>query len=414
MHMLPITQNRRQPSRITFIVLMIVVGLNLRPALSSLAPLLPRIASEGQLSVLVLSLLTTLPVLCLGLFAPFSPWLARRLGLERSLALALIILSFGLALRGLSHAPALFSGTLLVGAAIGVLGTLLPALVKRELADSADLMTGVYTMALCLGGALGAGLSIPLADVLGDWSLSLMSWAGLALSALLAWWWIMPQPAADPEFKASPSHARALLRNPLAWQVMLFMGSQSSLAYIVFGWLPTLLVRQGYNEHEAGWLMGASIMTQLVSAVGAPWLARLSKDQRPAIMLVLALVAAGLVLLLLGPTSMRWPGAILLGLGQGGSFSLALTLIVLRSANASIAGELSALVQGGGYTLAAMGPLAVGLMIDAELSIQAITWVLLTVLAFAAVMALLAGRQHRLEINQAGALITVQLKSRHE
>ncbi len=414
MHMLPITQNRRQPSRITFIVLMIVVGLNLRPALSSLAPLLPRIASEGQLSVLALSLLTTLPVLCLGLFAPFSPWLARRLGLERSLALALIILSLGLALRGLGHAPALFSGTLLVGAAIGVLGTLLPALVKRELADSADLMTGVYTMALCLGGALGAGLSIPLADLLGSWSLSLMAWAGLALSALLAWWWIMPQPAANPEFKASPGHARALLRNPLAWQVMLFMGSQSSLAYIVFGWLPTLLVRQGYNENEAGWLMGASIMTQLISAIGAPWLARLSKDQRPAIMLVLALVAAGLLLLLLGPTSMRWPGAILLGLGQGGSFSLALTLIVLRSANASIAGELSALVQGGGYTLAAMGPLAVGLMIDAEFGIQAITWVLLTVLAFAAVMALLAGRQHRLDINHAGALITVKLKSRHE
>lgn len=92
---------------------------------------------------------------------------------------------------------------------------------------------------------------------------------------------------------------------------------------------------------------------------------------------------------------------------------MALTLIVLRSANASIAGELSALVQGGGYTLAALGPLAVGLMIDAEFGIQAITWVLLTVLAFAAVMALLAGRQHRLEINHAGALITVKLKSRH-
>jgi len=99
--MLPITHSRRSPNRLQFILLMILVGLNLRPALSSLAPLLPRIASEGELSVLSLSLLTTLPVLCLGLFAPFSPWLARRLGIERSLALGLIILSFGLALRGL-------------------------------------------------------------------------------------------------------------------------------------------------------------------------------------------------------------------------------------------------------------------------------------------------------------------------
>ncbi len=137
--MLPITHSRKDPTHLTFIILMILVGLNLRPALSSLAPLLPRIESEGELSVLTLSLLTTLPVLCLGLFAPCAPWLARRLGIERSLALGLIILSAGLALRGLSSATTLFTGTLMIGAAIGILGTLLPALVKRELADSADL-----------------------------------------------------------------------------------------------------------------------------------------------------------------------------------------------------------------------------------------------------------------------------------
>lgn len=408
--MLPITHSRKSPNRLQFILLMILVGLNLRPALSSLAPLLPRIASEGELSVLSLSLLTTLPVLCLGLFAPFSPWLARRLGIERSLALGLIILSFGLALRGLTHAPTLFIGTLLIGASIGVLGTLLPALFKRELADSADLMTGVYTMALCLGGALGAGLSIPLADALGSWSLSLMSWASLALTALITWWWIMPQPPPDSQLAGSNGHARALLGNPLAWQVMLFMGSQSSLAYIVFGWLPTLLVRQGHSESEAGWLMSASILTQLFSAIAAPWLARLNKDQRPALIAMLSLVGIGLLLVLLGPASLRWPGAILLGLGQGGSFSLALTLIVLRSGNSKIAGELSALVQGGGYTLAALGPLFVGLMIDANIDIKGITWLLLSILAFAASMALLAGRQQRLEMDEMGTLRTINLR----
>lgn len=405
--MLPITHSRKDPTRLTFILLMILVGLNLRPALSSLAPLLPRIESEGYFSVLTLSLLTTLPVLCLGLFAPLAPWLARQLGIERSLALSLITLSAGLALRGIVSTPTLYLGTLMLGAAIGILGTLLPALVKRELADSADLMTGVYTMALCLGGALGAGLSIPLADALDSWSLSLMSWASFALTALLAWWWLMPQPAPDLQYKTSTGHARALLKQPLAWQVMLLMGSQSSLAYIVFGWLPTLLVRQGYNDHEAGWLMAASIMVQLISAIAAPWLARMGKDQRPAIIFALSLVGLGLYILLLGPASLRWPGAILLGLGQGGSFSLALTLIVLRSGDSQIAGELSALVQGGGYTLAAMGPLAVGLMIDADISIQGITWVLLTVLAFAASMGLLAGRQRRLEADDKGELVTI-------
>src|SRR5699024_10567280 len=191
--MLPITHKRPSPTPLQLMLLMILVGLNLRPALSSLAPLLPRIASEGMFSVLTLSLLTTLPVLCLGLFAPFAPWLAGRLGIERSLALGLIILSAGLALRGIVSVPSLYLGTLLAGAAIGILGTLLPALVKRKLAGNADLMTGVYTMSLCLAGALGAGLSIPLADALDSWSLSLMAWASFALTALIAWWWIMPQ-----------------------------------------------------------------------------------------------------------------------------------------------------------------------------------------------------------------------------
>lgn len=404
--MLPITRNRPSPSPLSFILLMVLVGLNLRPALSSLAPLLPRIEGEGALSMFMLSSLTTLPVLCLGLFAPFAPWLARRYGIERSLALGLIILSVGLALRGFEATAVLFFGTFLAGAAIGILGTLLPALVKRELPNSADLMTGVYTMALCFGGALGAGLSIPLADFLGSWSASLMSWSSLAIAALLAWWWIMPQPAPDQQLKASKSYARALLGQPLAWQVMLLMGSQSSLAYIVFGWLPTLLVSRGYSESDSGWLMSASIFMQLFSAIGAPWVARMSKDQRPAILMALALVGIGLWLLLLGPDSMRWPGAILLGLGQGAAFSLALTVIVVRSANVKIAAELSALVQGGGYMIAAMGPLAVGLMLDANIGIQGISGMLMAILAFAAGMALLAGRKRQIEMSGQGVLVT--------
>ena len=170
--MLPTSQKRKSPSNIKFIFLMILIGLNLRPALSSLAPLLPRIENEGTLSVLTLSLLTALPVLCLGLFAPLAPWLTRQLGIERSLTIGLIILSAGLALRGIASIFTLYLGTLMLGSAIGIIGTLLPALVKRELTGSADIITGVYTMALCLGGALGAAFSIPIANLLNSWSLS--------------------------------------------------------------------------------------------------------------------------------------------------------------------------------------------------------------------------------------------------
>lgn len=397
-----------------FLMLMVLVGLNLRPALSSLAPLLHRIQQDTSLTPLAIGALTTLPVLCLGVFAPMAPRLSRQYGPERALSIALAIIATGLLVRWW-HAPAaLFIGTLLVGAGIGVAGSLLPALVKRELPRGADIMTGVYTMALCLGGALGAALSIPLAEWMGDWSHSLAAWSLLAFAALIAWEVAMPR---TPPLKHQPGQTGTgatvgLLRTPLAWQVTLLMGSQSSLAYIVFGWLPTLLVNRGYGEAEAGWLMGLSVLIQLVSALGAPWLARLGRDQRPALLLVLGCSVAGLWLLLMGDTSLKWLGVTLLGLGQGGSFSLALTLIVLRTSDARLAGRLSGLAQGGGYALASLGPLGVGIMLEMQVGIAAVTWLLMAIAAVAAVSAWFAGRSRQLAFAEDGSLTTLKAPRR--
>ncbi len=389
-----------------FVMLMVLVGLNLRPALSSLAPLLSRIQLETGLSALAIGALTTLPVLCLGLFAPLAPWLSKHLGPERTLGVALLMLAAGLLLRGIPLPFWLFGGTLLAGAAIGIAGTLLPALVKRELPLGADLMTGVYTMALCLGGALGAGLSIPLANAMGSWHAGLASWSFLAAVALVAWLMLMPHREKEVSIPGAAGSMRDLLGQPLAWHVMLMMGSQSSLAYIVFGWLPTLLIKRGYGEAEAGWLMATSIMVQLISALGAPWLARLGRDQRPALVIALMSTGLGLTLLLVGPMGWRWMGVVLLGLGQGANFSLALTLIVLRTSSSRLAGKLSGLAQGGGYTLAAMGPLGIGILLQLDAGLTTLTLVLLGIIGLCIAFALMAGRNRRLDISDEGILIT--------
>jgi CP family cyanate transporter-like MFS transporter len=389
-----------------FVMLMVMVGLNLRPALSSLAPLLSRIQQETGLSALAIGALTTLPVLCLGLFAPLAPWLSKHLGPERTLSAALLMLAVGLLLRGIPSPYWLFGGTLLVGAAIGIAGTLLPALVKRELPFGADLMTGVYTMALCLGGALGAGLSVPLANAMGSWHASLASWSVLAALALVTWLMLMPRREMEALIPGAAGSMRDLLGQPLAWHVMLMMGSQSSLAYIVFGWLPTLLIMRGYPEAEAGWLMATSIMVQLISALSAPWLARLGRDQRPALLTALVATGLGLSLLLVGPMSWRWTGVVLLGLGQGASFSLTLTLIVLRTSSSCLAGKLSGLAQGGGYTLAALGPLSIGILLQLHASLGTLTLMLLGIVGLCIAFAMLAGRNRRLDISDEGILIT--------
>lgn len=388
----------------TFIALMFVVGLNLRPAMSSVAPLLSRLQETAGLSPASAGVLTTLPVLFLGLSAPLAPLLAKQLGSERALSSALLLLTCGLILRGMPVPGALFIGSAMAGSAIGLAGTLLPALVKRELPHSADLLTGLYTMALCFGGALGAGLSVPLMQWLGSWQLSLMSWSLLALVALALWVISMPTAQHTPLKPRSSASLAQLMRKPLTWHVMLFMGIQSSMAYIVFGWLPTLLVYRGYDEAAAGWTMAISIMCQLVSALGAPWLARLTHDQRPALLLVLFSTALGLWMLLIAPLIWKWPGAVLLGIGQGGSFSLALSLLVLRTANSRLAGQLSGLVQGGGYTLAALGPFGVGLMLQSGAELAHIAWLLILLITFCCGFALLAGRNRQLD-DQSGELL---------
>ncbi|WP_235937135.1 MFS transporter [Vreelandella azerica] len=393
---------RRHP--FIFLILMVVVGLNLRPALSSVAPLLTRLQETAGLTPTAAGLLTTLPVLFLGLSAPLAPQLARAVGSERALSIALFMLTAGLIWRGLPFGGALFIGSAMAGSAIGLGGTLLPALVKREVPGSADLVTGLYTMALCMGGAIGAGLSVPLTAWLGSWQASLMSWSLLAVFALLLWHFAFPHPkAAD----ITPLHASGLskmLKQRLTWQIMLFMGLQSSMAYVVFGWLPSLLVDRGYSEAGAGWTMAISIMCQLFAALAAPWLARLGRDQRPALIIVQIITASGLWILLIGPLSWKWPGAALLGIGQGGSFSLALSLLVLRTANSRLAGQLSGLVQGGGYTLASLGPFIVGWQLQSGASTTFIGWFLIGVIALCSCFALFAGLNRRLD-DDSGQLV---------
>ncbi|WP_060614290.1 CynX/NimT family MFS transporter [Pseudomonas brassicacearum] len=352
---------------------LILVALNLRPALSSMAPLLSEVSRSLGLSAAQAGLLTTLPVLCLGLFAPLAPVLARRFGAERVVLGILLTLAGGIVLRSAFGQVGLFVGSILAGASIGVIGVLLPGIVKRDFAKQAGTMTGVYTMALCLGAAMAAGATVPLSEQLGhSWALGLGFWVVPALLAAVFW---LPQVGEKHGAHQVAYRVRGLLRDPLAWQVTLYMGLQSSLAYIVFGWLPSILIGRGLTPTQAGLVLSGSVIVQLISSLAAPWLATRGKDQRLAIVIVMLMVLGGLFGCLYAPLDGLWGWAILLGLGQGGSFSLALTLIVLRSRDAHVAANLSSMAQGFGYTLASLGPFAVGVVHDLTGGWNALGWI---------------------------------------
>lgn len=352
---------------------LVLVALNLRPALSSMAPLLSEVSKSLGLSAAKAGLLTTLPVLCLGLFAPLAPILARRFGSERVVLGILMTLTCGILLRSSFGEVGLFAGSIMSGASIGIIGVLLPGIVKRDFAKQAGTMTGVYTMALCLGAAVAAGSTVPLSEYFGDsWTLGLGFWIVPAILAAMFWW---PQTRQAHGQHQVAYRVRGLFRDRLARQVTLYMGLQSSLAYIVFGWLPSILIGRGLTPTEAGLLLSGSIMVQLLSSLTAPWLATRGKDQRLAILLVMLLTLGGLYGCLYAPVNQLWGWAVILGLGQGGTFSLALTLIVLRSRDSHVAANLSSMAQGVGYTLASLGPFAVGVVHDWTGNWSAVGWI---------------------------------------
>ncbi|MPQ68835.1 MULTISPECIES: CynX/NimT family MFS transporter [unclassified Pseudomonas] len=375
---------------------LVLVALNLRPALSSMAPLLGDVSRSLGLSAAKAGLLTTLPVLCLGLAAPLAPLLARRFGSERVVLGILLTLAGGIILRSSLGEFGLFAGSVLAGASIGVIGVLLPGIVKRDFAKQAGTMTGVYTMALCLGAALAAGATVPLSQYFAEsWSIGLGFWVVPALVAAIFW---LPQVGQKHGAHHVAYRVRGLLRDPLAWQVTLYMGLQSSLAYIVFGWLPSVLIGRGLSATQAGIVLSGSILIQLISSLATPWLATRGKDQRLAIVVVMVLTLGGLFGCLYAPLEGLWGWAILLGLGQGGTFSLALTLIVLRSRDAHVAANLSGMAQGIGYTLASMGPFAVGLVHDLTGGWEALGWIFGVIGLGAIVFGLGAGRARYVQV----------------
>ncbi|WP_337268062.1 CynX/NimT family MFS transporter [Oryzifoliimicrobium ureilyticus] len=340
---------------------LVLIAFNLRPLFSSASTLLPEIRDHLALSAVGASLLTTLPVVCLGAFSPLAPRLAQRFGAERVLLGVLLLLALGTGLRGLSSVSMLFMGTALAGACIAIGNVLLPGVVKRDFADKAAVMTGFYTMALCAGAASAAGLTLPIERALdGSMSGALAIWGAVALIVAVIW---LPQVLFVKKVeRRGVFRVEGLWRDPIAWQVTLFMGLQSALAYCVFGWLVPILRERGMDGVTAGAIVSMSVMVQAAACLVAPQIAVRGKDQRIINVALCVIAVTALLGLLFAPLWTVWFWAVLQGIGQGGLIAVALTVIVLRSPNPHVAAHLSGMAQCVGYLLASVGPLIVGLI----------------------------------------------------
>jgi CP family cyanate transporter-like MFS transporter len=327
------------------------------------APVLTDLRADTGLSSALAGLLTTLPVLCFGAFAPLAPRLGRRIGLETAVTASLLLLAAGIALRLLPPVALLYLGSLVAGAAIAVANVLMPAYVKREFARPGAVM-GAYSASLNVGAAAAAGLTVPIGAALHTgWRGALASWLVLALAALLLW-----VPVAGLRgTRSAPDDAGSwsLLRRPLARQVTAFLGLQSVQFYSIAAWLPTLLADAGVPVGEGGALLAVSNLVGAGGALLAPAVAGRLRTQRPLVAVVLTAYLVGLGGLLLAPDTATLVWVAAFGVAQGSGFALALTLIVLRSATPLVAARLGGVAQCVGYLVAAAGPVVLGALHDA-------------------------------------------------
>jgi CP family cyanate transporter-like MFS transporter len=349
-----------------FVLGIVLLAANLRPALTSVAPLIGEIRANTGLSNGAAGLLTTLPLLAFALLSPVAPRVARRFGMEITLLASLLVLAAGILLRWAEAVAALFLGTAVLGAAISFGNVLLPGLVKREFPGRAGLMTSVYSTSLGISAALAAGVSVPLAQLDGiGWRGALTVWALPVFLAGVAW---LPQLGRKdlPEASAPGSPGiRDLWRSPLAWHVTLFMGLQSLAYYVTLTWLPEILLGEGMAAARAGWMLGLSQAVAIVAMFLAPVVAERRPSQRRVVAVAATVSGAGALGLLVAGSSAAPLWVVLLGLGQGASFSLALTFFALRSPDPAHAAALSGMSQSVGYLLSAAGPFLFGVLRDA-------------------------------------------------
>ena len=363
----------------------------LRLVFASLSVRLPEVVSATGLAPWQVGLLTTLPVLCLGLCAPIAPRLARRWGVERSLFAALLLIALGTALRALGPVWALFSFSILTGAAIATANVLLPTLVKRDFEDRTALLTGAYVTAISGGTALAAAVTVPIEAALGgDWRVGLSMWALPVVGGLLLW---LPQVRRRATREAGiVLPVAGLWRDPLAWSVALFMGLQSALAFCVLGWLAPILRERGLDAVTAGLVLSVLIVVQLATSLSVPSIATRRPGQRMIAVVLSVAGTVGLLGLLLAPLSGVWVWAVIQGLAQGGLFSLALTMVLLRSPDSHVASHLSGMAQSVGYVPAALAPLGVGLLHQWTGGFQAVAGLVALIGIGLVVTGLIAGR----------------------
>ncbi|GGZ29298.1 CynX/NimT family MFS transporter [Streptomyces nitrosporeus] len=350
---------------------LVLAALNLRPAITSLGPLLEEVRDGLHMSGSIAGVLTSVPPLCFALFGFMAPRLARRFGPGAVVCAGMAAIAAGLLLRPYAGSTAGFlaaSALALMG--IAVSNVLMPVIVKRWFPDRVGSMTGLYSMALALGTAVAAALTVPMTRALGGgWQTGLAVWAVPAVAAVLPWLVLVrdrngsPAPAGQERGPVAQEPPLRLARSRTSWALACFFGLQATAAYITMGWMPQIFRDAGLSAGTAGILLAVIMAMGVPLAFVIPRVATRLRTQGPIVLVLGGCGLLGYAGLYLAPVGGAWVWALLLGVSNC-AFPLALTMIGMRSRTGAGVVRLSAFAQSTGYLISIPGPMLVGALYE--------------------------------------------------
>lgn len=359
------------PSRLLLLATVLVVAANMRPAITVVGPLIQRIGADTGMSAVSLGLLGAAPVFTFAVVSPFVHLLGQRWGIDRVIFLAMAVLTVGTLLRAVPPAPyTLFSGTVLLAAAIGVINVLVPIVVKRDFPGRVPMMTAAYTASLTAVASVASGVAVPLADSIG-WQYTLASIALLAVIAAALWSTRICRHngenhavTVDNTSQGSLHRDRNVWVSGLAWQVTLFFGFQSSIFYFFLTWMASIHTYQGFSELTAGFSVATFQAVGIIATLVVGRLMQQMEDHRMVTVGLGAGMATGVLGMIIFPTLMPlW--AIVCGLTSTATLMVSLTMISLRANSAQQATQLSGMAQGVGYVIGGVLPILAGNLFEA-------------------------------------------------
>lgn len=335
----------------------VMLGVVMRAPFTALPSILTDIATSLGVEVSSLGILTSIPLIMFALCSSLAPKLAAKFGMEKLMALVLMVMVLGSGIR-VFNLPLLFVGTVLVGATIAFINVLLPSLVAANFPKKIGFYTTIYITLMGVAATVAAMIAVPIVTAT-SWQVFIYLITAIVFLAFLIW---LPNVKNNHRFetKNQQQQTGSLWKNKSAIAFLVFGGLQSVLYYTEITWLPTISQSVGFTKAEAGLMAGIFNLTAIPMSMIIPAiLSRQTKEMRRNIMLgTSSATLLGLALMTFLPSNfILWSILhIILSFSNAALFPYMMLGFTLKTSNSQATAQLSGMVQTGGYLIAAFGP----------------------------------------------------------